>query len=145
MDVGVARDLPDPELPTGGRSVHHRGPFAAAAQELVRVFARREVADPRAQARVLGHFDGPEGRSLAGRVGVEDEYHLFGESLEQPDLVLGQRRPRAGDRVVDSELVGDDDVELAFHQHRLAAFLDPLAGEVKREEHASFYICGRLR
>ena len=61
-------------------------------------------------------LDGAESRLLSWPNRVEGEDHFVGETLEEPDLVLGQGGAGGRDRVGDPELVGDDDVELPLDE-----------------------------
>ena len=120
--------------------------MSAAAKVLIRVLRLAlDASDLRAHVVGRAELDGPLGRGPARPIVVERQHELVRVPLEHADLVLGQGGARAGHGVGHPELVADDDVELAFHHHGVAALPDRLPSQVEAEEHPRLVVGGGLR
>src|ERR1700694_589214 len=148
--VQPAERVPDPGLPPrrGGRhellpALRRLGP--GRAKELVRILGwSRDRGHARPYLMRGRKLDGLERGRAPGAIGVEHQQQLVREPLQQPHLVLGQSRARAGHGVGNAELVGGDHVELPLHQHGEAALGDLVPRQVEAEDHASFYVGRRF-
>ena len=85
------------------------------------------------------------GRALAGGVGVEGQHDPAGVALEQPHVVLGERRAARGHGPGHADAVEPDDVGVALAHHDLVGRRDVGLGPVQPVQRLGLGVDRRLR
>ena len=84
--------------------------------------------------RLAGNLQTAQGSFIAGSIRVESQYNPLAKTLEQKQLLLGQRRAHRRNGVGETCLVQTDHIQVAFHNHRLILQTDGFARQVEAVE-----------
>ena len=147
----------------GGRGQELLPGFGVLSDQLIGVFARRQVHDPKLRGRLPfptgnaggpgglppevedtpGALEAPQRRFVAGGVGVQGQNEPIGEPGQRGDLPLGQRRAHRRHHVPVAVLVSRQHVHVALDddgQPTLAdgfpGSMDPIEGGALHEDYA---------
>ncbi len=90
-------------------------------QETVWIFALRQGHHTDAHANVQEESNAAFRGCPTCGVTIKDQHDLFHDALEQPHMMLRQRRAERPDRMCYALAVAGNDVGIAFHHQRLIA------------------------
>ena len=113
---------------------------AVGLEVVVGILAGREVKHAQLELALEGQLlrfaDGPLGSAHTGAIAVEVEHQplAVAATAELGDLLAAQGRSQGRHRMGDAGGMKGDDIEIAFHHHRLVGPADRVGGPVEAEE-----------
>ena len=108
--------------------------LSVAANERIRVFARRQLHDPDDKIVFQQCIERALGRFGAGGVRIEAKNHFSDKALQDARLIFCERRPLWRDDIRDPCLEQADQIELAFAHNRTVRFDQCALGFVQSKE-----------